>query len=369
MIKIESLFSLLYKKNISFFTGVPDSVLKEISYFLEKKFKKKNHIIAHNEGGAIGIGTGYYLKTNKIPCIYFQNSGLGNAVNPLVSMAHKNIYSIPMLLLIGWRGAPKAIKDEPQHLLQGKITEKMLKLMNIKYCILNNQKDFKKLEKIIDYSKKKTLPVACLIKRGSFEKRNKIKKKNYNKSKLYRYEIIDFIIRKSKRNLKIFSTTGYTSRELYQLRKLKKSSVKDFLNVGAMGHTSMIALGYSLKNKKKNVLCLDGDGSLIMHMGSLPVIGENSIKNFKHIVFNNRQHESVGGQKTPQEKTDLKKLSLSCGYKRYFSSKSLRDFKLKYPLFLKSSGPSFFEIVISSGSIKNLERPKNFKIIKKLFNR
>ena len=213
------------------------------------------------------------------------------------------------------------------------------------------------------------MPVACLIKRGSFEKRNKIKKKNYNKSKLYRYEIIDFIIRKSKRNLKIFSTTGYTSRELYQLRKLKKSSVKDFLNVGAMGHTSMIALGYSLKNKKKNVLCLDGDGSLIMHMGSLPVIGENSIKNFKHIVFNNRQHESVGGQKTPQEKTDLKKLSLSCGYKRYFSSKSLRDFKLKYPLFLKSSGPSFFEIVISSGSIKNLERPKNFKIIKKLFNR
>ena len=171
MIKIKSLFSLLNKKKIDFFTGVPDSVLKEISYFLEKKFKKQNHIIANNEGGAIAIGAGYYLKTNKIPCIYFQNSGLGNAVNPLVSMAHKNIYSIPMLLLIGWRGAPKATKDEPQHLLQGKITEKMLRLMNIKYCILNTKKDFKKLEKLVDSSKKKLMPVACLIKRGSFEKK------------------------------------------------------------------------------------------------------------------------------------------------------------------------------------------------------
>ena len=201
------------------------------------------------------------------------------------------------------------------------------------------------------------------------KKKNKIVKKNNNNSKLNRYEIINYIIRKSNNSLKIFSTTGYTSRELYQLRKINKSTAKDFLNVGAMGHTSMIALGYSLKNKKKNVLCLDGDGSLIMHMGSLPVIGENSAKNFKHIVFNNYQHESVGGQKTPQKNTNLKKLSLSCGYKKYFLSKTLKDFKSKYPVFLESSGPSFFEIKISPGSIKNLDRPKNFKIIKKFLNK
>ena len=258
------------------------------------KLEFKNHIVAHNEGGAIGIGAGYYLKTKKIPCVYFQNSGLGNAVNPLVSMAHKNIYSIPMLLLIGWRGAPKISKDEPQHLLQGKITEKLLKLMNINYCIIDHPKDFTKLGKIIDISKKQ-MPVACLIKKNTLKKSyNKIKKKTKDKTKLKRHEIISFIIKKNYKNIKIFSTTGYTSRELFQLRKLNKSNTKDFLNVGAMGHTSMIALGYSLKNKKQKTLCLDGDGSLIMHMGTLPVIGENSAKNFKHIVFNNGAHDLLG---------------------------------------------------------------------------
>jgi len=367
MIKIESLFSYLKKKNITFFTGVPDSILKESKYILDK-LEFKNHIVAHNEGGAIGIGAGYYLKTKKIPCVYFQNSGLGNAINPLVSMVHKNVYSIPMLLLIGWRGAPKISKDEPQHLLQGKITEKMLKLMNIRYCTIDHTKDFKQLGKIIDISKKKQVPVACLIKKNTLKKNfDEIKKKKVDKIKLKRHEIIDFIIRKNYKNIKIFSTTGYTSRELYQLRKFNKSNTKDFLNVGAMGHTSMIALGYSLKNKKHKTLCLDGDGSLIMHMGTLPVIGENQIKNFKHIVFNNEVHESVGGQKTPQKNTNFKKLSLSCGYSKYFFSNSLSDFKKKYALFLKSNGPSFYEIKISSGSLKNLERPNNFIKIKKNF--
>lgn len=366
MIKTKSLFSYLKKKNINFFTGVPDSILKESKYILDK-LELKNHIVAHNEGGAIGIGAGYYLKTKKIACVYFQNSGLGNAVNPLVSMAHKNVYSIPMLLLIGWRGAPNISKDEPQHLLQGKITEKLLKLMNIKYCIIDHPKDFMKLGKIIEISKKKQMPVACLIKKNTLKSFDKIKKKKKDKIKLKRHEIISFIIKKNQKNIKIFSTTGYTSRELYQLRKLNKSNVKDFLNVGAMGHTSMIALGYSLKNKKKKTLCLDGDGSLIMHMGTLPVIGENSAKNFKHVVFNNEEHESVGGQKTPQKNVNFKRLSLSCGYKKYFFSNTLNDFKKKYSFFLKSSGPSFYEIKISPGSLKDLERPNNFIKIKKSF--
>ena len=366
MIEIKSLFSYLKKKNINFFTGVPDSILKESKHIFDE-FELKNHIVAHNEGGAIGIGAGYYLKTKKIACVYFQNSGLGNAVNPLVSMAHKNIYSIPMLLLIGWRGAPKIGKDEPQHLLQGKITEKLLKLMNIRYCIINHPKDFIKLGKIIKISKKKQMPVACLIKKNTLKSSNKIKTKKKNKIKLKRHQIISLIIKKNYKNVKIFSTTGYTSRELYQLRKLNKSNIKDFLNVGAMGHTSMIALGYSLKNKNQKILCLDGDGSMIMHMGTLPVIGENSAKNFKHVVFNNEEHESVGGQKTPQKNMSFKKLSLSCGYKKYFFSNSLNDFKKKYYFFLKSTGPSFYEIKISPGSIKNLERPNNFIKIKKSF--
>ncbi len=366
MITADILFSFLKKRKINFFTGVPDSVLKDTNKIL-KNYNNDKHVITHNEGGSIALGAGYFLKTKKIACVYFQNSGLGNAINPLISMAHKNIYSIPMLLLIGWRGAPKEKKDEPQHIHQGKITEKMLKLLEIDYCILENKKDLKKLEKIIIISKKKQKPVACLIKKNvlSFNK-NIFYKKRDNKG-LKRHDVINFIIDKKINNLKIFSTTGYTSRELYQLRKLKKDKTKDFYNVGAMGHTSMIALGYALKDKNKKVLCLDGDGSLIMHMGSLPVIGENTARNFKHIIFNNNQHESVGGQKTPIKSTNFKKLSLSCGYKKYFFAKTLKQFKSKYSFFLNSRGPSFFEVQILPGSVKNLTRPKEFLKIRKNF--
>ena len=168
MIKTNSLISLLKKNNSNFFTGVPDSVLKELSYFLQKK-DKKNHIIATNEGSAVSIGIGHYLSTKNIPCIYMQNSGLSNALNPLISIAHEKVYSIPLILIIGWRGSPK-IKDEPQHNVKGKITESILKLLNIKYTIIRSNTDLKKFDKQIKIAKKKNATVACLIEQGTFEK-------------------------------------------------------------------------------------------------------------------------------------------------------------------------------------------------------
>ena len=165
MTNIADFISSLKKRNIRFFTGVPDSILKQLSLILEKK-KSNEHVVATNEGSAISLGIGYYLATKKIPCVYLQNSGLGNAINPLISIAHKKVYSIPMLLIIGWRGAPKSI-DEPQHMIKGKITRNLLKLLNIKFMILNNKKDLKKLEKLILFSSQNKVPVACLIKKDS----------------------------------------------------------------------------------------------------------------------------------------------------------------------------------------------------------
>jgi phosphonopyruvate decarboxylase len=135
MIKVSTLINLLKKNKSNFYTGVPDSVLKELSYSLQKI--KKNHIIATNEGAAVSIGIGHYLSTKKIPVIYMQNSGLSNALNPLISIAHQKVYSIPLILIIGWRGSPR-VKDEPQHNVKGKITEQILKLLNIKYTILRS---------------------------------------------------------------------------------------------------------------------------------------------------------------------------------------------------------------------------------------
>ena len=353
----------LKKKNIRFFTGVPDSILKQLSIILDKK-KNNEHVIATNEGSAISLGIGYYLATKKMPCIYLQNSGLGNAINPLISIAHKKIYSIPMLLIIGWRGAPKS-NDEPQHMIKGKITKSLLKLLNIKFIILKNKKDLRKLEKLISFGLRNKAPVACLVKKGTFlnskiESSKKIKKNS-------RETFIKDFLKVVPKNSKIVSTTGYTSRELFQIRKENKiKRGKDFYMVGGMGHASMVSLGISSKSKGQ-VFCLDGDGSLLMHMGSMRTIGNLKYKNFKHILLNNNMHESVGGQSTYAKNINFNKLVKSLGYKNYFKVNN----KLKYINFIKklikSSGPSLLEVQINPGTIKNLIRPNNFIKIKEIF--
>ena len=367
MIFIENLFKILKKKDINFFTGVPDSVLKSTNNIFSK-MSKNNHIIAANEGNALSLGAGYYLATKKIPLIYFQNSGFGNLINPLTSMAHKNVYSIPMVFMIGWRGSPKN-KDEAQHILMGKITTKLLKIMNIKYCILDKEIDFKKLTALIDYAKNNSHPVAFLIKQNTFKTKNKknISTKKITINNIKRINYLEYILNKVSRNTKIFSTTGYTSREVFYLNKKNfKNKLKCFYNVGGMGHTSSIALGYSIKSSKE-IICLDGDGALLMHMGALTNIANQKRKNFKHILFNNNSHESVGNQPTLSSNIDFQNLVKSLKYKNFYFSDDLKTFKKKFTSFIKSNGPSFFEVRIKPGSIENLTRPRNFHQIKKYF--
>ena len=276
MIKVNSLISLLSKNNAKFFTGVPDSVLKELTQYLQNK-TKKSHIIATNEGSAVSLGIGHYLSTRNIPCIYMQNSGLSNALNPLISIAHKKVYSIPLILIIGWRGSPR-VNDEPQHNVKGKITESILKLLNIKYTIIRSSVDLKKFDKQIKIAKRNNSIVACLIEQGTLEKTKKVNK-NKDFYNLDKELFLKTLLQTIEKNTKIISSTGYNSRELMYLRdkyQIKNSS--DFYMVGGMGHTSSVALGYSLSSKKKTV-CIDGDGSFLMHLGAIKTVGTFANKN------------------------------------------------------------------------------------------
>ena len=361
MIQIKNFFDFLKKRKISFFTGVPDSILKDLSIYIREN--KLKHILATNEGSAVALAAGYFLSQNKIPAIYLQNSGLGNAINPLVSILHKKVYSIPSLLIIGWRGAP-GLKDEPQHLTKGLITKKLLKLSGIRYCELNNKKNFNELSKLISYSKKNNTPVACLIKKNTFVNNNKhskaIKKVSQN---LDRGFFIKELLKKT-RNTKIVSTTGYISRELFKLSSDTQKK-NNFYVVGGMGHCSMIALGYSLFVNKK-VICLDGDGSLLMHLGSIFTIGQNAKKNFKYILLNNNSHESVGGQVTNLNAINLKIISKEFNFKNYYLINNKQDLKSKLNIFLANKKKSFLEVKMSKfNENKLLGRPKNFIDIKK----
>lgn len=364
MIKVNSLINLLKKKDINFFTGVPDSVLKELSNTL-KNYSKKKHIIAVNEGAAVSLGIGYYLSTKKIPCIYMQNSGLSNALNPLISIAHKKVYQIPLVLLIGWRGSPK-VNDEPQHNVKGKITKDILKLLNIKYTVLRSVKDLKKFENQINIAKKNKSIIAGLIEQGTFLKNTKFKKKThfYDLDKEF---FLRNLLKITNKNTKIISSTGFNSRELMYTRdKLKLNNDNDFYMVGGMGHTSSVALGYSLSKNKKTI-CIDGDGSFLMHLGSIKTIGTFSNNNLKYILLNNNCHDSVGGQKTYTEDIDFEKLSKSLGFKSFISIKNKNNLEKKLMKFLNEDKLSFLEVKVSNSKIKKLPRPSNLIKIKNKF--
>ena len=365
MINAKDLISTFKKKKISFFCGVPDSVLKDFIKTIEND-KKLTHYTTVNEGTAISTAIGHHLDTSEIPCVYLQNSGLGNAINPLISIAHNKVYSIPLIMVIGWRGAPRQ-KDEPQHETKGKITPDLLKLLGIKYILLNKKDDLTKVKIEIEKIKKKNCVLAILIKSKTiknlkFQKKIVLKKQNL----LTRGKFIESLLSYIDKDSKIVSTTGYTSRELMQIRKIKNfQSGSDFYMVGGMGHASSVALGASFRKNK--IICLDGDGSTLMHLGSLASNGFFGKKNFKHIMLNNDSHESVGGFKTKAKNIDFRNLVKSLNYKNYFKITSSKNYINILKKFLKLPGPSFLEVIITEGVIKNLERPKNLIKIKKEF--
>lgn len=358
MISPKAFYNHLKESSIEFFTGVPDSLLKDICGYITENTPKEKNIIAANEGNAIGIASGYHLATGKIPLIYMQNSGIGNAVNPLLSLVDPEVYSIPMLLMVGWRGEPGK-KDEPQHIRQGKVTIGMFDTMDIPVEILPD--DFESAKKVIDksiaYIRKNNRPLALIIRKGTFES-FRLKPNEHSLFELNRENAIQIIVDHLDDMDIVVSTTGKTSRELFEYReRINQGHDKDFLTVGSMGHANQIALGIAISKQDRNVFCFDGDGALLMHMGSLGIIGDLAPKNFKHIVFNNGAHESVGGQPTIGYTIDLMKISGAFNYKKYFLAESKNDLIEKIKEFINTEGPVLLEIKIRKGSRDDLGRP------------
>ena len=307
----------LQQKGVEFIAGVPDTLLNDFCLTVENKWSAEKHVIAANEGNAIGLAVGYHLSTGTIPLVYMQNSGLGNCVNPLLSLTHKSVYSIPLILLIGWRGNPQR-KDHPQHKKQGELTTILLDDMNIPYRIVEN--NGKKaiddatwaINRVIDTNQ----PVALIAKKGVFEKGEKDGYPRDERFELTREDAIRTIVESFPKDTLYVASTGRASRELHATREiLGDSHNHDFLNVGAMGHTSSIALGLAIANSDRLVVCLEGDASVIMHMGALALIGTVKPSNFIHFILNNGAHESVGGQLSAGQLINLTEIGNFSGYK------------------------------------------------------
>lgn len=360
MISPKAFTLLLAKSGINFFFGVPDSLLKNFCAYITDTAKPHAHIIAANEGNAIALAAGHYLATGKVGLVYLQNSGLGNSVNPLVSLADSEVYGIPILLLVGWRGEP-GIKDEPQHTKQGKITRELLKTMGVAYEVLpaSLAGAKKAVAKAVIHMRASGCPYALIIKNATFAPYT-LKKitPQPRVAHLLREEAIEIITNQFNGDEVLVATTGKTSRELFELRESAGSGhERDFLTVGSMGHSSQIALGVALAKPDRQVYCLDGDGALIMHMGALATTGNASPNNFKHIVLNNGAHESVGGQPTAALSIDIPAIAQACGYKKTFQASDERGLRRSMDGLKKSTGPALLEVLIRQGSRQDLGRP------------
>ena len=353
MVDTVKFYDYLVNNGLDFFTGVPDSLLKELCSCIKDKSDAKHNIIAANEGNAVGLAAGYHLSTNKLGVVYMQNSGEGNAVNPLLSLADPKVYSIPMLLIIGWRGEP-GIHDEPQHIKQGEVTLKILEAMDIDYRILSDGFE-KELEYLISAAKTDNKPVALVIKKGTFSKYIPSNKEKRVMGELLREEALNVILNNIGDD-PVVSTTGKESREIFEIReKNNQDHSHDFLTVGSMGHTSSIALGVSI-GTEKNVWCLDGDGSFIMHMGGLAIAGQSAGSNFKYIINNNAAHESVGGQPTVSDKIDIKSILVACGFSKTYEARTREEIASAIRQ-MKKDGKCALILYTKQGSRDDLGRP------------
>lgn len=352
MLDPRAFLDTLQQHKVSFFAGVPDSLLKNFCACVDDVLPKEQHIITANEGGAVAVATGYHLATGKIPVVYMQNSGLGNTVNPILSLADSSVYGIPMLLVIGWRGEP-GVADEPQHAKQGPITPPLLTCMDIPYAVLPDTEPESRevLEQALAHIDEHQAPYALLVRKGTFDTYSAMKQPVAKG--MTREEALTIVL-DTFPGAVFVGTTGKLSRELFELREQRgEGHEQDFLTVGSMGHASQIALGIAEARPNKTVVCLDGDGAALMHLGGLATIGARSPQNFVHIIFNNGVHESVGGQLVTGQNVDYGAIAKGLGYKKVEKVSDKEALKM----LDTDSRPILIDCVIKPGSRDDLGRP------------
>lgn len=356
MIRPQFFYDTLASYGIDFYAGVPDSLLKNLCAYITDHADAAHNIIAANEGGSMGLAAGYYLATSQIPVVYMQNSGEGNIINPLASLTDPDVYNIPVLLVIGWRGKP-GVHDEPQHVKQGKVTTGLLNVMGIDYTVLSKEEDKAEaqIRKAVAFMQATKQCYALVIEKDTFED-YKLQNVEKNDLTMSREEAIQTVAAALGEKDAIVSTTGMISRELFEYRTaMNEGHERDFLTVGSMGHASQIALGIAMAKPDRKVWCFDGDGAAIMHMGSMAIVANKAPKNYVHVVFNNGAHDSVGGQPTVGLKIDLPAVAKAVGYKAAISVDNKEELVAALQNLLE--GPVLVEVKVKKGNRKDLGRP------------
>ena len=347
----------LSRQGVTLYTGVPDSLLKQLGSHIMANLPREQHVITANEGGAVGLAIGHYLRTKTPAVVYLQNSGYGNIVNPLLSLADRDVYGVPMLVIVGWRGQP-GVKDEPQHVKQGRVQRDLVEAMDLPWSILPH--DPEEAEKLVEEALAEAVetssPYVLLVEKGTFSDAAKLPKEE--SSLPSREDALIALTEAVGNDAAIVSTTGMLSRELFEYRANNGlNGDRDFLTVGGMGHASSIALGVAKADHDREVWCFDGDGALLMHLGGLAVIADHAPQNYFHVVFNNGVHDSVGGQPTSIHKVDIPAVARALGYRYAAATDDLDALPAQVAALRDHGGPALLELKVKPGNRADIGRP------------
>jgi phosphonopyruvate decarboxylase len=346
---------------VNFYTGVPDSLLKHLCAHVMRELPREAHVITANEGAAVGMAIGHHLRTNETALVYLQNSGFGNTVNPLLSLADPDVYGIPMVLLVGWRGQP-GVKDEPQHVKQGRIMEKLIEALELPFAVLPHDTDGADdcLRLAVEVAKERSTPYIVLVEKDTFDPPTSSASGDQVSAPdlASREDALVALVDALGADTINVSTTGMLSRELFEYRqRAGQSGERDFLTVGGMGHANSIAMGIAMNETEREVWCLDGDGAALMHLGTLAVLADHGAKNLFHVVFNNGVHDSVGGQPTSIGVVDLAATARAVGYGYAVSVDSLDELPTRVSEMREATGPALLELRVSPGNRADIGRP------------
>lgn len=350
------------------YTGVPCSYLQPFINFVIDA-PGLHYVGACNEGDALAIASGAALGGLR-SVVMFQNSGLGNAVNPLTSL--NAILQIPVLMIVTLRGEPGGPADEPQHELMGAITTSMLELMEVpwEYFPTDATQIDAVLTRATQHMDRIGTPYALVMKKGSVAAhalRSTVPAPHARGEFTslpvatgaglpWRGEALAAIRAALQPADILVASTGYTGRELYALG----DTANQIYMVGSMGCASSLALGLALALPQRRIVVVDGDGALLMRLGALATIGNERPANLVHILLDNGQHESTGGQATVSHNTDYAALALACAYPRVLGTSSLAALQdwLASPQLQQLDRLTFVDVKIRPGCRQELPRPK-----------
>ena len=351
----------LAQQDVHFYTGVPDSLLKHLCSHVMRELPRESHVIAANEGAAVGIAIGHYLRTSEPALVYLQNSGFGNTVNPLLSLADDEVYGVPMVLLVGWRGQP-GVKDEPQHVKQGRVMQALIEAMELPSAVLPTDEAAAGacIDEAVAVARDRLCPYVVLVEKDSFSPPaatgpgDQLEASDLASREDALIALVDVL---GEETINV-STTGMLSRELFEYRqRAGQSGERDFLTVGGMGHASSIAMGVAVHEAEREVWCLDGDGAALMHLGTLAVIADHGAGNLFHVVFNNGVHDSVGGQPTSIGVVDLAATARALGYGYAASVTALDELPTRIAEMREAGGPALLELRVRPGNRSDIGRP------------